>query len=49
MENMKVLERQYYNEKSQMDWKKMAAIIRLMYPESDITPQPIQKAKIDSS
>lgn len=47
MENLKELEKQYYEARDAMDWQSMAAIMRKVYPEPDITPQPMRKAKMD--
>ena len=46
MENLKELEKQYYEARDAMDWQSMAAIMRKVYPEHDVTPQPRRKAKI---
>ena len=46
MENLKDLEKQYYEARDAMDWQSMAAIMRKVYPEHDVTPQPRRKAKI---
>ena len=46
MENLKELVRQYIEALGAMDWQKMANIMRFIYPEPDVMPQPRRKAKI---
>ena len=46
MENLKELEKQYYEARDAIDWQKMANIMRFIYPEPDFIPQPKRKAKI---
>jgi len=46
MENIKELERQYFEAMKAMDWKTMANIMRLVYSEPDVMPQAKRKAKI---
>jgi len=46
MKNLEELEKQYNEAKIQMDWQTMANIMRLVYPEPDVTPQAKRKSKI---
>ena len=46
MDNLKELEKQYNEARNAMDWQRMAAIMRLVYPEPADTPQAKRKAKI---
>lgn len=46
MENLKELERQYYEARDMMDWQTMVDIMKLVYPDTKVTLQAMRKAKI---
>lgn len=46
METLHELEKQYNEAKKQKDWKRMTAIMFLVYPEHATSQQPKRNAKI---